>query len=136
MTKIENITQATAAFRILHPFIGSAQIAAMADVCRGEERRYVFSKLAELVETIQTMPKTYETDGAADPVVYLHYFFNGCDWFITERDMLDEQLQAFGKADLGMGFPELGYISIAEIIAVGAELDLHWSPRPLSECHS
>lgn len=134
MTKIENITQATAAFRILRPFIGSAQIEAMADVCRGEERRYMFSKLSELLDTIATMPKTFETDGQGDAaIVRLHYFVGGCDWYITERDMLDEQRQAFGLADLGMGYPELGYISIAEIIGNGGELDLHWSARALNE---
>lgn len=132
MTRIENIQQATEAFRTLRPFIGSSQIEVMADVCRGEERRYMFSKLAELVETVQTMPKTYETDGADDPIIHLHYFVGGCDWYIVERDIEDEQLQAFGLADLGMGFPELGYINIAEITAAGAELDLHWSMRALS----
>jgi len=134
MTTIANIQQATEAFRTLRPFIGRAQIEAMADVCRGEERRYMLSKLSELIETVQTMPKTYETDGATDPIVRLHYFVAGCDWYIVERDIENEQLQAFGKADLGMGFPELGYISITEITAAGAELDLHWSEKPLSEC--
>lgn len=111
-----------------------AQIEAMADVCRGEERRYMFSKLSELIEIVQTMPRTYETDGVADPIVCLHYFVAGCDWYIVERDIENEQLQAFGKADLGMGFPELGYISITGITAAGAELDLHWSEKPLTTC--
>lgn len=134
MTKIENIQQATAAFKTLRPFICASQIEAMADVCRGEERRYMFSKLVELVDTIATMHKTYETDGQGDAaIVRLHYFVGGCDWYITERDLLDEQRQAFGLADIGMGCPELGYISIVEITAAGAELDLHWTPKTLKE---
>jgi len=58
------------------------------------------------------------------------------DWYITEKDMGDEQIQAFGLADLGMGFPELGYISIEELVENGVELDLHWTPKTLAEVKS
>jgi len=79
------------------------------------------------------MPKTYETAGQGKAAVaQLHYFIGGCDWYITERDMLAEQHQAVGLADLGGGV-EQGYISIVEVIAAGAELDLYWMPKPLSE---
>jgi len=44
-----------------------------------------------------------------------------------------EQLQAFGLAD--MGSPELGYISIVELLQKGVELDLHWTQKKLSEIH-
>ena len=79
------------------------------------------------------MAKIYEQDGKGDDaIVYLHYFHaSGADWYITERDISDEQHQAFGLADLGMGFPELGYISIEELKSVGAELDIHWTPKTL-----
>jgi len=93
----------------------------------------MYVKLAELAKVVETMPKTYETDGQHDPVVHLHYFMGGMDWHIIERDMMPEQLQAFGKANLGYG-GELGYISIDEITKAGAELDLHWQPKPLSQC--
>ena len=43
------------------------------------------------------------------------------------------QVQAFGIADLGMG-PELGYISIPELLANGAELDLYYTkPKTIGE---
>jgi hypothetical protein len=71
-----------------------------------------------------------ETDGkGADAIVYLHYFTSGCDWWIREKDMEAEQLQAFGWASLNGDYPELGYISIVELLSVGAELDLHFEPR-------
>lgn len=35
-----------------------------------------------------------------------------------------------------MGYPELGYISIAEIIECGGELDLHFTPATLKEIRS
>ena len=60
--------------------------------------------------------------------------FNPCGsqtWFIVEYDPSEDL--AFGWADLGMGCPELGYISIAELRAVkvppfglGIERDIHW----------
>jgi hypothetical protein len=32
-----------------------------------------------------------------------------------------------------MGHPELGYISIEELVANGIELDLYWTPKTLAE---
>jgi hypothetical protein len=78
------------------------------------------------------MPKTYEQDGKGEnSIVYLHYFLGDFDWFIIERDVEPEQLQAFGFACLY--FDELGFISITEIIQNGGELDLNWKPKTLAE---
>lgn len=121
------------ATRALHPFISAAQLQIIGDGCRGEEKAFFKAKLVEMGERVSTMPKTYEQDGKGDQaVVYLHYFHGGADWYITERDMEDEQLQAFGYADLGYG-GELGYISIEELVANGVELDCYWTPRTLAE---
>ena len=117
----------------LSGFVGVEQMQAMRAVLGGSESLYMHSKINELTNIIETMPKTYQTDGQGDPVAHLHYFKGGCDWYITELDCEAEQLQAFGKADLGMGFPELGYISIVELLKCSVELDLHWSERKLSE---
>ncbi len=128
-TKLEAI----AAMRGLHGFIGPSQMKCLADLCRGEEEQFFFDKLCDLRDMISTMPKTYEQDGAGkDAVIYLHYFTGGCDWHITEKDMNAPQLQAFGLADLGYG-PELGYISIVELLENGAELDLYYRPRTLAQ---
>lgn len=133
MTTINTIPQATAAFQALRGFISPAQMSAMADVCRSEEKQFMFDKLAALVDTTGTMPKTYETDGQGNAaVVFLHYFVKNCDFYITEKDMETEQHQAFGLADLGYG-GELGYISIQDILKNGAELDLYWTPKTLQE---
>ena len=117
----------------LKGFIGHSQLMAIGRICHSEERKFMYSKLAELARIVETMPKTYEADGQTDPVVFLHYFMGGMDWHITERDMMPKQLQAFGLANLGYG-GELGYISITEITRAGAEIDLHWQPKPLSRC--
>jgi hypothetical protein len=58
-------------------------------------------------------------------------------WLITELDP-DEPDIAFGLCDLGMGFPELGYVSLEEITSVktrfgGVERDLHFTAQyPIS----
>lgn len=119
--------------KTLCPFIGTSQLRVIADGCRSEERDFFFDKLREYAERVSAMPKPYGQDGKGDQaIVYLHYFKGSCDFHITERDSSEEQLQAFGLANLGYG-AELGYICIAEIIAEGVELDLHWKPRPLRE---
>jgi hypothetical protein len=118
----------------LRGFIGTAQLQAIAQVCCSEEKQFMFEKLAEMARVVATMPRTYETDRQGDQaIVHLHYFMGGCDWYITERDCETGQLQAFGKANLGHG-SELGYISIVEVLACGAELDLYWTPQPLGRC--
>jgi len=124
----------------LRHFIGHAQLAAMIDGTKGEEGEWFRSKIGELCDTVRTMPKSYETDGQGmRAVAHLRYFAGGrAVWLITERDAgapgdstPGEQSQAFGHADLFGDGGELNYISIAEIIAAGGELDLHFTPKPL-----
>ena len=67
--------------------------------------------------------------------------FNPCGaatWLITEMDPEDTD-QLFGLCDMGMGFPELRYVSLREIAAVrlpmglSIERDLHFTAKhPLS----
>ena len=122
------------AVKTVQPFIGPAQLEVMGDACRGEEREFFKLMFVKLAEKVTTMPKTYQTDGQGDnAIVHLHYFLNDMNWYITERDMEDEQIQAFGWCDLGWDCPELGYVSIEEITAAGAELDLYWTEKTLGE---
>ena len=127
---------AVTALQTLRRFIGNIQLSVIGDGCRGEEKQYFFDKLVEMAGVVTRMPKTYETDGEGDnAVAYLHYFSSNCDWFITEKDEDSDgegQIQAFGLADLGYG-GELGYISIAELIALNVELDLHFKPSTLAQ---
>ena len=124
--------EAAEAVRQLREFIGKAQMKVLGDMCRGEERKWFQSRLCELAEIIRQMPSSYETDGQGDRVVaHLHYFTAGWDFYLTEKDSNLGQHQAFG---LVTGFePELGYISLPEILAVGAEIDLYWQPKPVGE---
>jgi hypothetical protein len=74
-----------------------------------------------------------ETEG--DPIPLLKLFNPvgpGC-WLITEMDGDGDRL--FGLCDLDMGFPELGYVSLAEItglrlpLGLSIERDLHFEGR-------
>jgi len=121
--------------KLINKFMSKAQRAALAEAMEGEELEFFTNMLIDLERKLETMPKTYEQDGKGDEaVVHLHYFLGGMDWYITEKDMIDDdaQHQAFGLADLGYG-GELGYISIQELIDNGVELDLYWEPKTLAE---
>ena len=48
------------------------------------------------------------------PVVKLFTPDAGCTWLLSELDPEEPDI-AFGLCDLGLGFPELGYVSISEI---------------------
>ena len=117
-------------------FIGTSQLSVMKEACKGEEGEHFNTLIANLRRTLETMPKTYETDGQGDNApVTLHYFKGGSDWYITERDMESEQLQAFGFACLNGDTQnaELGYINIQELISYGVELDLYYDTETLGE---
>ena len=48
------------------------------------------------------------------PVVKLFNPYGGATWLITEMDSADEDT-LFGLCDLGIGFPELGNVSLEEL---------------------
>jgi hypothetical protein len=57
------------------------------------------------------------------PVVKLFTPDAGATWLLTKIDPDDED-HAFGLCDLGLGFPELGYVSLAELMTVRGRLGL------------
>ena len=72
------------------------------------------------------------------PVVKLFTPDAGATWLLTEIDPGDHD-HAFGLCDLGQGFPELGYVSLAELQSVRGSLglpverDLHFvAPKAIS----
>ncbi|QND62341.1 DUF2958 domain-containing protein [Mesorhizobium huakuii] len=68
------------------------------------------------------------------PVVKLFTPDAGATWLLTEMDPDDPDI-AFGLCDLGIGSPELGSVSLAELAAVRGRLglpverDLHFQPN-------
>lgn len=72
------------------------------------------------------------------PVVKLFTPDAGATWLLTEIDA-DDHDHAFGLCGLGQGFPELGYVSLAELQSVRGRLglrverDLHFiATKPIS----
>ena len=67
------------------------------------------------------------------PVVKLFTPDAQCTWLLTELDPKDPDL-AFGLCDLGLGFPELGTVSVAELesvrgpLGLAIERDRHFHP--------
>jgi hypothetical protein len=66
------------------------------------------------------------------PVVKLFCPWGAATWLLTELDPEDPDI-AFGLCDLGMGFPELGNVSLSEIESVTGpggltiERDIHFA---------
>jgi hypothetical protein len=57
------------------------------------------------------------------PVVKLFTPDAGCTWLLTEIDPDNPDI-AFGLCDLGMGYPELGSVSLSELEALRGRLNL------------
>ena len=57
------------------------------------------------------------------PVVKLFTPDSGATWLLTELDPADPD-RAFGLCDLGLGFPELGYVLLSELATVRGPLGL------------
>ena len=57
------------------------------------------------------------------PVVKLFTPDANCTWLLTELEPEEPDI-AFGLCDLGMGFPELGSVSLTELAAVRGVLGL------------
>lgn len=68
--------------------------------------------------------RSIEDDGF-DPPPVVKFFTpdGGATWLLTEIDPDDDD-HAFGLCDLGLGFPELGYVSLAVLATVRGGLGL------------
>lgn len=68
------------------------------------------------------------------PVVKLFMPDANATWLLTELDPEDPDI-AFGLCDLGLGFPELGYVRLSEIdelrgpLRLPVERDRHFEPE-------
>ena len=97
--------------------------------------------IKNLQEIINKTLETYGTEKIETPkkIVYLHYFFGGSDWYIIEKDIEEEQLQAYGYVVLNgnTDFAEWGYINIEELKdTCKVELDFFWIPKPFEEINA
>lgn len=120
-------------FEVLKGFVSHSQLKALEQGVLGEESQYFIERIQNLVDIFNKMPKTYETEGQGeDAIIYFHYFKNGVDWFIIEKDREIDQYQAFGYTLTSTG-SDLGYISLVELAENDVEIDLHWTPKPVGD---
>ena len=121
-------------------FMPRSQAAAIHCILRGEEADFMRAKLQHMQDVVDNMPVSYETqEQGAGAFARLHYFRGNCDAWIAELDKgapddapEDYQSQAWGMVDLGYG-PEIGYVSIPELLAARMELDLYYKPQTLAD---
>lgn len=122
--------------RFLRRFIPHLQIEGLVMNMNGPDGGWIREKLRELAAMIRAMPKTYEQDGKGrEAIVYLHYFGGPADFYITEKDKLFVQHQAYGAASSDGLDLEMGYISLVEICQSCLELDLHFTPQTLGQTY-
>lgn len=119
----------------LRPVMSDLQIMCMVNGIQGEESAFFFEKLAEIKQTVEQCPRTYETDGQGDAAMCrLHYFKGNSHAYITELDVSGPpHTQAFGVISLNGYYPELGYINIQELIENGFELDLYYTNESVGD---
>lgn len=91
-------------------------------------------------DALLTNGRSYDQNPDHDPypVVKLFTPDANCTWLLASIDPAEPDI-AFGLCDLGLGFPELGTVSLAELESVRGRLglpverDRHWEPtHPLS----
>lgn len=94
--------------------------------------------LLTVADRVALLVNALHPDADHQPVVKLFTPDAGATWLLTECDP-DEPDRLFGLCDLGLGCPELGYVSLAEIMEVRGRLglpverDLHFvADKPLS----
>lgn len=89
-------------------------------------------------EILKKLPPLYSQEKVEDPIAQVK-LFNPCGagtWYLSEYDPEDKI--AFGLCVIHEA--ELGNVYIPELeeykgpLGIGIERDLHWSPRPLSQC--
>jgi hypothetical protein len=82
------------------------------------------AQLEQLLENGRRQDEVRGTDREIDfkPVVKLFTPDGGATWLLTELDTDGDT--AFGLCDLGIGFPELGSVSLAELRTVRGKLGL------------
>jgi len=72
-------------------------------------------------------------------------FFDPCGaatWYIGDYERWGDDLKMFGWCDVGLGYPELGYVMLSDLAAfpgalgLGIERDIYWDVCPMSEVMS
>ena len=90
-------------------------------------------------QKLNTIPKLYQTEHVPlkDKTIYLHFFLEGCDWYICEHD--GGLFFGFACLNGDLQNAEFGFISFADLKALKVngiyevEHDEYWRVRPARE---
>lgn len=96
------------------------------------------NELLTVEDRIRLLAQALADDRDAAPILKIFAPDGAATWLISEVDP-DDPDRLFGLCDLGLGFPELGWVSLAELSSVRGRLglpverDLHFvADKPLS----
>lgn len=87
---------------------------------------------------LDAIPDLYQTEKISlkDKLIYLHFFYGGCDWYIAEYSKEDDLFWGFAILNEDYVCAEWGYISFDELKEIkikpfGFEIDCEsdWTPR-------
>ena len=81
------------------------------------------NELLTIEDRVRLLVNAIADDRDPLPVVKLFTPDAAATWLISEIDP-DDPDRLFGLCDLGLGFPELGYVSLAELSALRGPLGL------------
>lgn len=94
--------------------------------------------LLTVADRVELLVNALHPDRDHPPVVKLFTPDGSATWLLSESDP-DDPDRLFGLCDLGFGYPELGYVSLAEItelrgkLGLPVERDQHFvADKPLS----
>lgn len=114
--------------------IGTLQYRTLREfILQSEESDFFATIVGEVANIVADTPDLYSQEDAGEKaIVRLHYFLSNYDAWITELNL--GTCEAFGKASFaGASEAEYGYISLQELFDNNVELDLYWTPKPISE---
>lgn len=96
------------------------------------------NELLTVEDRVRLLVQALADDRDGPPIVKLFTPDGAATWLISETDPDDADM-LYGLCDLGQGFPELGWVSLAELSALRGRLglpverDLHFTAdKPLS----
>jgi len=77
-----------------------------------------------LAERLAKLPPLGSTDGKRGDLPAIKVFTPDANATLVLWEYDPDEMMAFGWCDLGLGFPELGYVSVEELIALRGALGL------------
>ena len=127
---------ATQAVATLRPFLSAQQWAGIAKAFRGSDAAHFMELAARIAARVRLMQKADDQEGqGAWATVQLRYFLSACDWYIVNLDPVAgvERAAGFVTREGASLDADPVIISVAELVACGAQLDLYFPPRSVGQ---